>query len=213
MTVIGEEIVNDLQRSKGESLVLVSWHGRTLIPITRFRNRGYWAMISTSQDGNIQNELFHLAGFNTVRGSTSARGAVEASLVLRRELRKGAILAHTPDGPRGPIAVAHPGAVYFAQKGGCPIVPAGIAASPCYLLKAWDQYMIPLPFAKAAIVYGEPITIPPNLDAKGRDEYAAYIGGRINALQEFAETIVRSRRRYGLADRPASTSPIPGGDS
>src|SRR5713101_10005914 len=38
--------------------ILVSWHGRTLVPANTFRKRGYWALISLSRDGDVQNHIF-----------------------------------------------------------------------------------------------------------------------------------------------------------
>ncbi len=88
MRVVGEERVQAFERD-GIGVILVTWHGRTLVPITRFRNRGYWAMISTSRDGEYQNRLFQRFGWQTVRGSTSARGAVQAALTMVKHLKAG----------------------------------------------------------------------------------------------------------------------------
>ena len=63
--------------------------GGRSIPITRFRGRGYWAMVSTSRDGEYQNRIFRRFGWQTVRGSTSARGAVQAALTMVRHLKGG----------------------------------------------------------------------------------------------------------------------------
>jgi hypothetical protein len=152
-------------------------------------------------------ELFQLAGFHVVRGSTSSRGAIESSLTICRELKKGGVLTHAPDGPRGPSGVVHPGAIYFAQKVGCPIVPAGIAAWPNVRLRTWDRYMLPLPFARAGFVYGDPIAIPSNLDSAGRDIYAAYVGERIKELEEFADKIAHKGYRACAGERPVPPPP------
>ncbi|MDR3706889.1 MAG: lysophospholipid acyltransferase family protein [Capsulimonadaceae bacterium] len=190
--VIGEEFLDRMHPNSGDSVVLVTWHGRSFVPVTRFRGLGYWAMISTSRDGNLQNKLFRRLGFRTVRGSSSARGAVEAVLIMRRELHKGGVLTLTPDGPRGPSGVLHPGAIYLAQKSGCPLVPAGASAWPCIKLKTWDRYLLPMPFARAALIYGDPIHVPPDLDQDGRQEYADRIGRMINDLELQADELART---------------------
>jgi lysophospholipid acyltransferase (LPLAT)-like uncharacterized protein len=185
--IVGEERIRALQQ-EGKGVILVTWHGRTLIPIARFRRRGYWAIISTSKDGEYQNRVFRHFGWRTVRGSTSARGAVQAALTVTKQLRAGATLAFTPDGPRGPSHVVQPGAIFLAQKSGSPIVPAGISASPRWLMRAWDRYLVPAPFARAVWIYGEPIFIPP--DAKSEEEqrrWADRVGAAITALEEQAE--------------------------
>jgi lysophospholipid acyltransferase (LPLAT)-like uncharacterized protein len=191
LRVVGEEQIESLRAKTGSGVILVTWHGRTFIPITRFRSRGYWAMISTSRDGEYQNRLFQRFGFHTVRGSTSARGAIKGALSMVRELKKGAILAHTPDGPRGPNHVVHPGAIFLAQKSGCPIIPAGISSWPRWTLGTWDHYMIPRPFAKASFLYGAPIYVPPELDDDERQNFADRVGREICRLEAEAESQVR----------------------
>ncbi len=183
----GEEKVRAAQE-EGRGVIVVSWHGRTFMPIARFRNRGYWAMVSTSRDGEYQNRLFQRSGIRTVRGSTSARGAVQAALTMIKHLKGGATLAHTPDGPRGPSHVVQPGVIFMAQKSGAPIIPSGISAYPRKLFRAWDQYMIPLPFARVVWLYGDPIHIP--ADARSEEEqrfWADRVGAAITALEEQAE--------------------------
>lgn len=199
----GEEPLDSLQAENGEALILCGWHGGTFIPITRYRGRGYWAMISTSRDGNRQNHLFHRFGFRTVRGSTSARGAVESVITMRRELKKGGVLAHTPDGPRGPRGVVHPGAIYIAQKANCPLLPAGVSAWPRWNLSTWDRYIVPKPFSKGVIVYGQPLRVPSDLDDDGRREFALYLAEVIQQIQDSAEEFVRS----GVT--PPRTPPVP----
>ena len=197
--IVGEDRVRALQQ-EGKGVILVSWHGRTFMPIAFFRNRGYWAMVSTSRDGEYQNRLFQRCGINTVRGSSSARGAVQAALTMTKHLKAGATLAHTPDGPRGPSHVVQPGAIVLAQKSGSPIIPAGISAYPRKLMRAWDQYMIPLPFARVVWIYGEPIHIP--ADAKSEEDqrlWAERVGAAITALEEQAEREVGAVRADGKA--------------
>jgi lysophospholipid acyltransferase (LPLAT)-like uncharacterized protein len=192
LRVVGEERVRAFQDA-GRGVILVTWHGRTLIPITRFRGLGYWAMISTSRDGEYQNQIFRRFGWQTVRGSTSARGAVQAAIAMTRHLKGGATLAFTPDGPRGPSRQVQPGAIFLAQKSGCPIIPAGISAYPRKLMRAWDRYLIPGPFARAVLIYGEPIFIPADADADQQRLWAEKVGAAIDALEAEAERLAGVR--------------------
>jgi hypothetical protein len=163
-------------------------------------------MISTSKDGEYQNRLFERFGFHTVRGSTSARGAVACALTMAKQLRNGAVLAHTPDGPRGPLHVVHQGAIFLAQKSGVPIVPAGISANPRLLLSTWDQYLIPAPFARAALIFGDPIRVPKDLDENGRAIYAERLRQAIIDLEAQAESHVC---RLAPTNRVSGTSHEP----
>lgn len=203
--VRGEDQINRLIEQNGKGIILVTWHGRTFVPITHYRNRGFWSMISTSRDGEYQNYIFKRFGFNTVRGSSSARGAVQATLALVKQARAGGILAMTPDGPRGPSAVAQPGVIFLAVRAGCPILPAGISAYPRILFNTWDRYLVPLPFARGVIKFGEPIYIPENAKSEeDQQHWARIVGEAIIALEHEADQLART----GRID-PAAHSPDP----
>src|SRR5262249_10559386 len=143
----------------GKGAIFVTWHGRSLIPANVFRNRGYWALISLSRDGELQNNVFTRFGFQTVRGSTG-RGGIKGALQMARKVKEGGVLAFTPDGPRGPTHKVQLGGLLIAEKSGAPIIPLGISASRRWQMKSWDAYMIPKPFARAYFLVGEPIHIP-----------------------------------------------------
>ena len=168
--------------------ILVSWHGRTLIPANEFRGRGYWALISLSRDGEVQNHIFRRFGFQTIRGSTG-RGGVRAAIQLARKLQEGGVVAFTPDGPRGPSHRAQEGVFFLAQRSGRPIVPLGLSARPRILLGSWDRYMIPLPFARAAFVVGEPLFVPSDLGDDQKREVAARLEAAIDAVEARAEEL------------------------
>ena len=168
--------------------IFVTWHGRSLIPANVFRDRGFWALISLSNDGEMQNEIFKRFGFQTVRGSTG-RGGVRAALQMARNLKAGGSLAFTPDGPRGPTHKVQPGVVLMASKSGCPIVPFAVSARRRKLFGSWDSYMFPLPFTRAFFLVGEPHYIPANLDEQTRQAYCDLIELAINKLEDRAEML------------------------
>jgi lysophospholipid acyltransferase (LPLAT)-like uncharacterized protein len=169
--------------------ILVSWHGRTLIPASTFRGRGYWALISLSRDGEIQNHIFRRFGYQTIRGSTG-RGGVRAVLQLARKIREGGVLAFTPDGPRGPTHKVQQGTIFLAQKSGCPILPLGISARPRKLLGTWDSYMIPMPFGRGAFVFGEPIVAPPDMTEEQTAEFTERVEIAINRCEKRSDEML-----------------------
>lgn len=186
-----EQVIERVRQGKGA--VLVTWHGRSFIPANVFRGLGFWAMISHSRDGEIQNHIFRRLGFRIIRGSTG-RGGIRAALEAARRGSEGGILAFTPDGPRGPSRQVQPGALFIAQKSGCPIIPAGVAAYPCKLLPTWDRYMIPLPFARAVFIFGEPVEVPEGISETQFEQLRHRIEAHINALEAQAEQMVRAKR-------------------
>jgi lysophospholipid acyltransferase (LPLAT)-like uncharacterized protein len=142
-----EQETNRLVEERGG--ILVSWHGRALLPINRSQGKkNFHGLISMSKDGDLQAELFRCYGMGVVRGSTGRRGVLATREVLGL-LERGQVIICTPDGPRGPSEKAQPGTLYFAQRTGLPIVPAGVAAFPRWELGSWDRYMIPKPFSRA----------------------------------------------------------------
>ena len=175
--------------SDGGGAVLVTWHGRTFVPANFFANRGWWAIISLSRDGEIQNRIFQRFGFRTVRGSTG-RGGVRAALQATRRVREGGSLTLTPDGPRGPTRVFGEGSLLIAQRSGRPVIPVGISARPRKLIPTWDSYLIPYPFARAALVFGEAVVVPEKLDADQEAALAKHLAGEIDRLEQRAEELV-----------------------
>jgi lysophospholipid acyltransferase (LPLAT)-like uncharacterized protein len=184
-----EAIVRDLLAEK-KGLILVTWHGRVLIPLHVFRGLGYWTIISLSRDGDLQAENFRRAGFHIVRGSTSRR-SVAATREVLTVLENGGVFAFVPDGPRGPSQKAQGGVVYFAQRSGRPIIPVGISAWPRWLAPSWDRFLVPWPFARAVWLYGDPIYVGPDDDL---DAAVLQVERAINALEAEAERRVAPRK-------------------
>jgi lysophospholipid acyltransferase (LPLAT)-like uncharacterized protein len=173
----------------GEGAILVIWHGRTLIAANHFRRRGWWALISLSRDGEIQNSIFKRFGFQTIRGSTG-RGGVKAAIQLARKVKEGGVLAFTPDGPRGPTHRVQQGTIFLAQRSGRPIIPFGISANPRKLLPTWDSYLIPYPFSRAAIVCGEPIYVAADADEEAQARFTVILENELNKMEQRAESLV-----------------------
>lgn len=143
---------------EGRGGILATWHGTTILPIFYCRHRGLWAMVSTSRDGELQNRLVMSRGYRTIRGSSGRQG-IKAFLEASRRVREGAVIAITPDGPRGPARIVQPGTVLLAGRAGCEVIPVGVACEPAWRLGSWDEHMVPKPFSKAVIVFGEPVRV------------------------------------------------------
>jgi len=161
---------------------VLPWHGVTMLPIYYCRNMGFYSLVSLSNDGDLQDRLLRSRGFKTVRGS-SGRGGARALLELTRKLQEGGVMAHTPDGPKGPPRKVQPGTVYLARRSGCPVLPVGVACKLCKRLSSWDSHMLALPFAKAVIYFGDPLHVTAEEDD---DAAAARIEIAINEAERRA---------------------------
>ena len=77
------------------------------------------------------------------------------------------------------------GVVALAALTGAPVVPLGLGARPARRLNSWDEFRIPLPFARYAVVFGEPMPVSRDAD-------------RAQAGKEFEQALDEAS---GLADR------------
>ncbi len=182
LQVEGFERYRDLPRGR----IYAGWHGRTFIAATFFRNRGVLTIISNSNDGDMQNRIFQRFGFRTIRGSTG-RGGVRAAVESIKALREGAEMAFTPDGPRGPSGVVQGGIMMMAQKAGALLVPVGVSASRRWLVRSWDRFMVPKPFSRAIMIFGEPIELSEDADEATVEAVRLQFESELHRLEKEAE--------------------------
>jgi lysophospholipid acyltransferase (LPLAT)-like uncharacterized protein len=140
------------------------WHNRFLLVPHIFshyvKKRKGSALTSASKDGDMLAAYIQRFGITPIRGSSSRRGAA-AILEMIGFIRRGYDVAITPDGPRGPRYRLSPGLITLAQKTGAPILPIDIEYSHCARLKSWDAFMIPLPFSRVDVTFGEVLQVAP----------------------------------------------------
>lgn len=166
-------------RRGGTPFIFALWHGHLLAQTWLRRGEGITVMISEHRDGEIIARLVESWGYHTVRGSTS-RGAGRALLGMVRELQAGKEFAITPDGPRGPAGVVQPGVLLASQRARVAIVTMRSDVSSAWRLKSWDRFMIPKPFARVRVTYGDPWIADAVDDAAAR-EVAARLGPALEA--------------------------------
>jgi lysophospholipid acyltransferase (LPLAT)-like uncharacterized protein len=131
-------------------------------------------LASRSRDGELITRFVRRFGLEVVRGSSS-RGGAGAMRGLVAALRAGDDVVVVPDGPRGPRQRVQPGLPALAALTGVPVVPMAFAARPARRLATWDAFLIPAPFARCALVFGEAVRVSPADDreeARGRLEHA-----------------------------------------
>ena len=97
-----------------------------------------------------------LYGAHVVRGSGPYTGVRAVRGVHQAIVKDGISPGITPDGPRGPRFKLKPGAIFTAQISRKAVVPIAYAAKPAWMLRTWDKFVIPPPFARIVIAIGEP---------------------------------------------------------
>lgn len=145
-------------RANDKRVIFALWHGELLPLLWQHRGENIAIVISEHRDGEIVAQIAHSLGYATVRGSSS-KGGSRALIGLMREIDAGRDGAITPDGPRGPARVFAPGAAVASQRTGAYIVPIRAVASRSWRLKSWDKFLIPKPFARVDVHYGEPTVV------------------------------------------------------
>ncbi len=135
------------------------WHNRLLLlpfVIKRYLpNRRGAALISPSGDGALLADLVERFDFEVVRGSSSRKGA-SAIRQLAEVIANGKDVVITPDGPRGPAYELGQGIVFLAQQSGAAVVPVNLEYSSCWRLRSWDRFILPKPFSKVRVIFGQP---------------------------------------------------------
>ena len=155
--VINPEAIDNLRAAK-RAFIFSLWHGQLLPLLWHHREEGVVLLISEHQDGEMVARAAESLGYALVRGSTT-RGGDRALISVIRELQAGREVAITPDGPRGPARKYAPGALIAAQRSGAAILPVVAVADKAWRLRSWDQFMIPKPFARVTVAYGDPAAV------------------------------------------------------
>jgi lysophospholipid acyltransferase (LPLAT)-like uncharacterized protein len=174
----------------GRPVIFTLWHGR-LLPLSWFhRAWNLVTLISASSDGEYIARVVQRWGYDVVRGSSS-RGGGRALRELIGQLRAGRSVAVTPDGPRGPRERLKPGVLVAAQLTGLALLPVSAGADHAWWFEGWDRFMVPRPFARVRILYGEPVFVPRDADAGQLDEITRTVETAVSGLTTQAEAELR----------------------
>lgn len=192
-TVEGRENLETILAS-GTGVIAVMWHGRLFMsPTFAPLPRRTVAMISRAGDGDVITGIVARWGVETVRGSTydkrkgQQKGGAQAFEGAERALRENAVVAITPDGPRGPCMQAQAGAAELAALTGAPVIGVAFSVNRGRLLLSWDRFLLPLPFGRGVILWSEAIQAPPMGDAAAAEAHRVEIEGMLTRLTDAAD--------------------------
>jgi lysophospholipid acyltransferase (LPLAT)-like uncharacterized protein len=170
----------DLMHDAGKGRIYAFWHSNLLPMAFHFRNTGKLALVSESRDGRRAAAVAQRWGHAIIHGSSS-HGGMAALRSCARELRRGANIVITPDGPRGPREVVKPGIAQIALLAGASVVPMRALPSRVFRLHSWDGFMIPAPFARIEIHIGAPIAGAGDTSANPIDGLTSRIQNALDA--------------------------------
>jgi lysophospholipid acyltransferase (LPLAT)-like uncharacterized protein len=171
-------------REEGSAGILVGWHSDLLFVLGPHKGWKATLLTSLSLDGEIVARLARGFGYSTIRGS-STRGGAGAIRAMIRRLREGAWIFLAGDGPKGPRHVVKPGVVHLAKHSGAAIVPMiGMAEHFHRLEKTWDQFVLPRPFTRVCLVYGEPLRVPRDAGKDEMEEARQLVEGQLHEMEK-----------------------------
>lgn len=170
-------------------ILFAFWHGRMLYFMKLYEYLGarVTVLVSQSRDGELVTQLLSCFGFQTTRGSTS-RGGARGLLAVVNKVRTGMHAGFTPDGPRGPRFQVQPGLVLVAKRTGAPILPMAFDAQWKWVLASWDAFLLPLPFSRVVVVYGDPIYVPADASAADLEAKRREVEDSLRRITETADT-------------------------
>jgi lysophospholipid acyltransferase (LPLAT)-like uncharacterized protein len=172
-------------------MIFCTWHNRLGLSMSTWERfgreniqcSGLVALISASHDGGVLARVLRYFNVEAVRGSSSRRGP-QALLELSSYTERGYSVAITPDGPRGPRYTIRDGIIALGQISGLPILPVSNYVSWKITLKSWDQFQVPLPFARCEIRVGLPVLVPRDCTDVQREAARRELLERMQALTQ-----------------------------
>lgn len=157
----------------GGRIILCCWHQQFFSAIYHFKNYAVYSpalMISQSKDGDIIARIAEKTGWRTVRGSSSKDGG-RALKDMVHHIRNAGFAGHILDGPRGPAGEVKAGIISLTQATGARIVPLYTSADRAWYFNSWDRFMLPKPFARVTLRFGDMIDLPVEENADVFERY------------------------------------------
>ncbi|MBF0633453.1 MAG: lysophospholipid acyltransferase family protein [Nitrospinae bacterium] len=174
---------------EGKSCVLTLWHGR--LPYLAYYYRKtperFMPLASPSADGEIVSRVLAMFGYRVVRGS-SYKNPAPSLLTLARGLKAGYAPVLIADGSRGPLYKLQPGSMSLSKLTGAPALPITVSFSRHWTLGTWDRLMVPKPFSKVVVVYGEPVYAPRDCGEEELEQKRLEMEARLLSITKRADS-------------------------
>jgi lysophospholipid acyltransferase (LPLAT)-like uncharacterized protein len=182
---IGLEKVRPLIESR--KLIFAFWHSRILLISYIYKGLGAYTLVSKSKDGEIIARILQRQGQICVRGSTKRGGLRALARHIKLLKATGSPGAVIPDGPRGPRFKAQPGVITLAQKTGFPILPITYSARRVKIFGSWDRFMLPAPFTRCRVVFGDPIHVTPDANKTDLEHFRRRLEDELSRITTEAD--------------------------
>ena len=150
----------------GRPILWLFWHEQLSVFVTyilRYLGAENFTIVTLGGDprGDILSTFAAALGATPygvdMHGNPMAAGRSVLRIIEAMKGGKQSFLA--PDGPDGPAFIPKAGASFLARKAEAAVIPVGGYTSAGFALRRWDHYLVPLPFARLRLIFGEPIFI------------------------------------------------------
>lgn len=198
-----------------QPVIAAMWHGQHLmVHFARRPGDRTASLVSRSADGELNAAALRHLGIRAIRGSGARgrdprrKGGAPALRAMLGALADGEMVVLTADVPKV-ARVCGEGIVTLARLSGRPIVPVAVAASRRVDFGSWDRASLGLPFGRTAAVLGDPIAVPRELDAAGREAARRAVEAGLDRVHARAYQLVGGRDPGAdlSAARPAAAQP------
>ena len=177
-------------------VILAMWHGQfMLLPLLQQHAVTVKAMVARHGDAELIGEALRQFDIELIRGAGAGdrkrdRGGATALREAVRALAEGSTVALTADIPPGPARVSGTGIVTLARMSGRPIVAVAAASSRYTSFDTWSRMTLNLPYAKLALVMGEPVWAPREADEAALEAVRREVERQLNHVTNKAYAIV-----------------------
>jgi lysophospholipid acyltransferase (LPLAT)-like uncharacterized protein len=189
-------------------VIAAMWHGQHfMIHFAKRPQDRAASLVSRSGDGEFNAIALRHLGVRAIRGSGARgrdirkKGGAQAMRAMLRALDDGEMVVMTADIPKI-SRICGQGIVTLAQLSGRPIVPVAVVTSRRIDFDSWDRASIGLPFGRGAMVLGDQIRIPREVDEETLESLRKTVERELDRVHERAYALVGSR------DPGAKPSPV-----
>ena len=200
--VVGGESEQSLI-SKEINPIYALWHGRLLyLPFLYRWQERLFSLVSQSTDGEIIARTLRMFGVRAIRGSSYKSGS-KAFRELIRIVRDKGLVFITVDGSRGPVFKVQKGILHLAKISGKPILPVTYGAEKAHVFKSWDRFIIPYPFTRVVVIYGEPVYVARDSSEEEIEEKRIALEKRLTEMTDRADQY--SKRKHNHSGRRSNS--------
>ena len=187
-----------LKSTDGRNVVAGSWHRHAIFFFYFFRTLGpRGIMISKSVDGEFTAKIAKYLGYTPIRGSSSRGGsaALQQLIEFMKVKSKTRFCGTAVDGPGGPNRVMKTGMLAVARESGSWFIPMACSGNSVITFhKAWDRTIIPRPFSKVVMDFGQPFVIPHDISRSDMEKLRRSTGIILNKMTDNVDRICGYKR-------------------